>query len=67
MGISPEITQQLAVACESIHTTVAHANVKIYEELRRHCYTTPATYLDLINMCIFYVILIFTCLLLKIL
>lgn len=52
LGINPEITKQLAISCESIHTLVGKANIKIYEELRRHCYTTPATYLDLINMCI---------------
>ncbi len=52
LGMPIEMNQQIAIACEAVHSTVSKATAKFYEELRRHCYSTPATYLDLINLCI---------------
>ena len=52
LGVTPEMSMQLAAACESVHSIVSAASVRFFEELRRHCYSTPATYLDLINLCI---------------
>lgn len=36
--------------CMIIHTTVEDASEKFYAQLRRRVYTTPKSYLDLINL-----------------
>ncbi|MBK8156898.1 MAG: hypothetical protein IPK55_13370 [Streptococcus sp.] len=36
--------------CMLIHTTVEEASDKFYNQLRRRVYTTPKSYLDLINL-----------------
>lgn len=36
--------------CMIIHTTVEEASDQFYSELRRRVYTTPKSYLDLINL-----------------
>jgi dynein heavy chain len=36
--------------CVEIHTSVSDMAVRFYEELRRHYYTTPTSYLELITL-----------------
>lgn len=36
--------------CVDIHTSVSEMSEVFYEELRRHNYTTPTSYLELINL-----------------
>ena len=45
-----EIRNSLAEMCMIIHTTVEEASNEFYNELRRRVYTTPKSYLDLINL-----------------
>lgn len=40
----------LSNMCVEIHTSVSKMAKKFYEELRRHYYTTPTSYLELINL-----------------
>ena len=47
---APEAQHALAQLFMHIHTTVTDYSVKFYEELRRHNYTTPTSYLELINL-----------------
>ncbi|KAK9823491.1 hypothetical protein WJX72_003121 [[Myrmecia] bisecta] len=44
------IKAALATMCVDIHTSVAAASERFYAELRRRYYTTPKSYLDLINL-----------------
>ncbi|CAG9464970.1 unnamed protein product [Pedinophyceae sp. YPF-701] len=44
-----EINKALASICVEIHTSVQESCQKFFEELRRHYYTTPKSYLDLIS------------------
>lgn len=55
MGDSPafeDIGQRLAEACVVVHSGVAQSATRYFQELRRYYYTTPATYLDFINLSI---------------
>ena len=36
--------------CVKIHTSVSDASDRFFSELRRRYYTTPKSYLDLINL-----------------
>jgi len=45
-----EMTESLAQMCVLIHTSVAKTSDRYYAELRRRYYTTPKSYLDLINL-----------------
>lgn len=45
-----EVREQLALMCMVIHTSVENMAEKFYERLRRRVYTTPKSYLDLINL-----------------
>lgn len=47
---SNEIRQAIAETCVEIHTSVSRTSEKFYHELRRRFYTTPKSYLDLINL-----------------
>ena len=47
---SNEIRQAIAETCVEIHTSVSKTSDKFYHELRRRFYTTPKSYLDLINL-----------------
>ena len=50
IGVSDEIKQSLSVFCEVIHSSVSSISERFYAELRRHVYTTPTSYLELINL-----------------
>ena len=36
--------------CMEIHTSVEHMAERFYNELKRHYYTTPTSYLELISL-----------------
>lgn len=42
----------MMVSCSCVHTarSVEEASTRFYAELRRHFYTTPKSYLDLISL-----------------
>jgi len=42
--------KSLAEMCMMIHTSVEESSDRFYSELRRRVYTTPKSYLDLINL-----------------
>ncbi|KAG2448089.1 hypothetical protein HYH02_007114 [Chlamydomonas schloesseri] len=44
------VRDALANMCVTIHTSVSSASDRFYAELRRRYYTTPKSYLDLINL-----------------
>ena len=44
------IRSQLAEISKIVHISVESTSTKFYEELRRRVYTTPKSYLDLINL-----------------
>ncbi|GFR44385.1 hypothetical protein Agub_g5605 [Astrephomene gubernaculifera] len=44
------VRDALATMCVTIHTSVSAASDRFYAELRRRYYTTPKSYLDLINL-----------------
>jgi dynein heavy chain len=45
-----EVRNSLAEMCKTIHTSVEEASDRFYNQLRRRVYTTPKSYLDLINL-----------------
>ncbi len=45
-----DVRHALAEMCMSIHTSVEHTSDAFFAELRRRVYTTPKSYLDLINL-----------------
>lgn len=45
-----QIREALANMCVRIHTSVSDASDRFFAELRRRYYTTPKSYLDLINL-----------------
>jgi dynein heavy chain, axonemal len=45
-----EIRENLSLMCMKIHTSVEEASERYWDELRRRVYTTPKSYLDLINL-----------------
>ena len=45
-----EIRPALVTLCGSVHTSINGAGDKFFAELRRKTYTTPKSYLDLINL-----------------
>jgi dynein heavy chain len=47
---SDEMRQKIAQMCVEIHTSVGQMATKFYAELRRRYYTTPTSYLELINL-----------------
>ncbi|CAF0752073.1 unnamed protein product [Brachionus calyciflorus] len=44
------LVQALSEMCVEIHTSVSHMAKRFYDELRRYYYTTPTSYLELINL-----------------
>ncbi len=44
------IQAAISEMCVEIHTSVSDMSDLFYEELRRHNYTTPTSYLELINL-----------------
>jgi dynein heavy chain len=47
---SEDVRKALAEMCMVIHTSVEEQSDRFYAELRRRVYTTPKSYLDLINL-----------------
>lgn len=47
---SEKVRSALAEMCMVIHTSVEHESDRFFNELRRRVYTTPKSYLDLINL-----------------
>ena len=45
-----EVKESLSQLCVHIHTSVTNASDQFWSELRRRYYTTPKSYLDLINL-----------------
>jgi dynein heavy chain len=48
--VTEEVRKGLAIMCCKIHISVEEISNKFYESLRRRVYTTPKSYLDLINL-----------------
>jgi len=46
---SDDVKRNLSEMCMKIHTSVEEASNEFFEKLRRKVYTTPKSYLDLIN------------------
>nr|CAD7569446.1 unnamed protein product [Timema californicum] len=49
VGGSEDI-EKLALICVTIHESVSKMTVRFYEEMRRHYYTTPSSYLELLKL-----------------
>jgi dynein heavy chain len=47
---SEDIRKAVVRMCGSVHRSIEDTSVKFYNELRRRIYTTPKSYLDLINL-----------------
>jgi dynein heavy chain len=47
---SDEMKAGLCTACVAIHMSVTHIGVKFLQQLRRNTYTTPTSYLSLLDM-----------------
>lgn len=45
-----EMKEKIALMCVEIHSSVGYMAQKFYSELRRRYYTTPTSYLELINL-----------------
>lgn len=45
-----DVRNAVAAMCVHIHQSIAQHSVRFYEELQRQVYTTPKSYLDLINL-----------------
>nr|CAD7588833.1 unnamed protein product [Timema genevievae] len=45
-----EVIKKLARICVTIHESVSKMTVRFYEEMRRHYYTTPSSYLELLKL-----------------
>ncbi|ESN90843.1 hypothetical protein HELRODRAFT_194633 [Helobdella robusta] len=48
--IDEDLKSNIARMCVEIHTSASESAEKFYEELRRRYYTTPTSYLELINL-----------------
>mmetsp|Transcript_3151 Transcript_3151/g.13662 ORF Transcript_3151/g.13662 Transcript_3151/m.13662 type:complete len:4229 (-) Transcript_3151:2367-15053(-) len=47
---SPEVNKHVANMCVDVHMSVTQTSERFFQELRRKFYTTPKSYLDLINL-----------------
>lgn len=47
---SDEMKENLSIMCVDIHMSVTEMAERYYSELRRRYYTTPTSYLELINL-----------------
>lgn len=45
-----ELIQKISKVCVIIHKSVENMTVRFYNEMRRHYYTTPSSYLDLLKL-----------------
>jgi len=48
--VNEEVKSALSEMCMRIHISVEKTSEKFYDQLRRRIYTTPKSYLDLINL-----------------
>ncbi|CAD5112359.1 DgyrCDS1592 [Dimorphilus gyrociliatus] len=47
---SDELKNKVSEMCVDIHTSVQNMATRFYKEVKRHYYTTPTSYLELINL-----------------
>ena len=47
---SPEVNKHVANMCVDVHMSVTQTSERFFQELRRKFYTTPKSYIDLINL-----------------
>lgn len=45
-----DLKEKLSLMCVNVHLSVSHMAERYYNELRRRYYTTPTSYLELINL-----------------
>lgn len=45
-----DLREKLSLMCVNVHLSVSHMAERYYNELRRRYYTTPTSYLELINL-----------------
>jgi dynein heavy chain, axonemal len=50
LGASKEVNAAVCEMCGDLHTSVERVSERFYAELQRRVYTTPKSYLDLINL-----------------
>lgn len=50
LDTTPQIREALVAMCGEIHTSVIDISEEFFEKLRRRVYTTPKSYLDLIDL-----------------
>ncbi|KAJ8983473.1 hypothetical protein NQ317_014931 [Molorchus minor] len=50
VGDNPEVSNNLAIVCVAMHESVEKMTDRFYNEMRRHYYTTPSSYLQLIKL-----------------
>lgn len=49
-SIDQAVTPSLVESCVMVHTSINSISIDFFNELRRHVYTTPKSYLDLISL-----------------
>ncbi|GBG29459.1 Dynein heavy chain 1, axonemal [Hondaea fermentalgiana] len=50
LDVTPEVRESLVSICGEIHTSVIEISEEFFDKLRRRVYTTPKSYLDLIDL-----------------
>jgi len=50
LGASEEVNAAVCIMCGALHTSVERGSDRFFAELQRRVYTTPKSYLDLINL-----------------
>ncbi|KAK4872624.1 hypothetical protein RN001_014653 [Aquatica leii] len=46
----PELVEKIALMCVNMHKTVEDMTERFYNEMKRHFYTTPSSYLELLKL-----------------
>ena len=49
-AVNEELREKLSLMCVNVHLSVSNMAERYYTELRRRYYTTPTSYLELINL-----------------
>lgn len=49
-AVNEELKEKLSLMCVNVHLSVSSMAERYYTELRRRYYTTPTSYLELINL-----------------